>query len=149
LSVCRPSSRTTDWSVSKYTRSPTFCLKSPIEPGVTLVPEGAVACSELLHAAANTNATTAAIVLIFPILPLRDVFRRAPLCCTSFPLFFPVPRQRDPSACYARVGRRNHIPRHCGIKGDHAGSDASVGVFSGRSKRPVISMALMRPPELG
>src|SRR5260370_5677901 len=57
--------------------------------------------------------------------------------------YFSSPRQEN-----------DHILRYCGIKGDQAGSDASVGVGTGRSKRPVMSIWFSvtdpaRPPELG
>ena len=67
VSVARPSSRTVDASVSKYTRSPTFCRKSATEPGETVVPAGAAACSLLLQAATNIRTAMAAKALIMRI----------------------------------------------------------------------------------
>src|SRR5262249_539977 len=37
-------------------------------------------------------------------------------------------------------GPWDHNFHYCGIKGDQAGSEASVGVGTGRSKRPVMSV---------
>jgi hypothetical protein len=52
----------------------------------------------------------------------------------------PLPNNIDPGEGCARVDKKDHILRYCGIKGDQAGSEASVGVGTCRSKRPVMSI---------
>src|SRR5215217_9779938 len=97
-------------SVSKNTRSPTFWRKSATDPGVTVVDAPAAACSCWLLQAAMTSiiamAANALIVLIF--LCLLTTSTRA--------------------LGNARVDKKDHILRYCGIKGDQAGSDASPAV---------------------
>ena len=120
-----------DRSVSKNTRSPTFWRKSATDPGVTVVVAGAAACWSLLQAAMKIIAAMAAKALImrissYPFARVRTSQQSVPGTSTR--------------AQYARVDKINHIVRYCGIKGDQAGSDASVGVGIWRSKRPVMSI---------
>src|SRR3989337_3720894 len=99
-----------DMSVSKKTRSPTFWRKSATDPGVTVVDAAAaVSCWLLLQAAMTSITAMAAKALIVLI------FHR--LLTTS-----------TRALGDARVDKKDHILRYCGIKGDQAGSEASPGV---------------------
>src|SRR5690348_8566912 len=102
-----------------------FCLNSAIEPGVTLALAGGGFWSLLLQAATIASAAMAAMALIIRISVLHGRFMRlAPL--KSHPR---TPRQTRPERkIHARAVVRDNIPHYCGIKGDHAGSEASVGV---------------------
>src|SRR3954468_200011 len=121
-----------------------------IDPGVTVVPAAGGSCVLLLQAAMNISAARAAIALIVRI--LISTRRFAPRSRSI--ALLPRLQTNSTRAIFARVDAQDHILRYCGIKGDHAGSDASVGVGTCRSKRPVMSIALSvtdpaRPPELG
>src|SRR3954462_15376630 len=97
-----------DMSVSKYTRSPTFCLNSAIEPGVTVVLAGGGFCSVLLQAATIASAAKAAMALIIRISVSNAALARpAPL--KSHPH---TPRQQRPERSHARAVVRDHIPHY-------------------------------------
>src|SRR4029079_1461449 len=98
----------------------------------------------------NIRAAMAAMALIVRISRLlRSV-------CTPrssrFPALAAHSQTNTTRAKYARAVGADHNLRYCGIKGDQAGSEASVGVGTCRSKRPATSIALRltdpaRPPE--
>ena len=132
-----------DISVSKYTVSPTFWRKSPTDPGrPTCWPRRLPRPAVGIVAAAGRGQHQCRHG--------RQCFDHAHSCLHAAlarkraPLGFQSSSQIQ-NTTRAIVNARvtcslNHSFRYCGIKGDQAGSDASVGVGTCRSKRPVMSI---------